>query len=194
VLATAAAGGQNHALEVNHGDPAAERRANPNLECRGKGPLVAEERLQGRHAAAHPALGADRDAAGFGAQPDQPVHRHPDRLDPRRGHHLGDPGLRRVQDPLPLRSRHRDDDPREQLHAVDCHRGRLHDGAAGHQPRGLHDHHREADSPLGDHRLDDQSLDPGRALRVPVETSFHQRRAIPVPRGPCLRHRSRRAA
>ncbi len=35
-----------------------------------------------------------------------------------------------------------DDDPREQRHAEHRHRGRLHDRAAGDEPRGLHDHHR----------------------------------------------------
>ncbi len=151
---------------------------------------MARQRLSRRHGAAHAAFRADRVHARRVAERNQPLRRRQDRLDAGRRAHVGDPHVRAVPG-LREAWRARHDHPREQLRAVDRDGGRLHDHATHLRARRLHVGDQPGAADVADRRIHDRAVDSWRAGRVPDETSFHQRRAAPVSRGPRLRRGAR---
>ncbi len=182
-----------HPAKELHGPAAAKRRTDPDLDAQAEGRVVVQERLSRRHAAADDPLGDHGLPARRRAGGDRAVHRREDRHHHRRGTHLGDPRLRALSHHARRRDRHGLHDPREQLHAVDRHRRRLHGRAADLEPRRLHAGHRQDHPVVAHDDVDVRGVDHRRAARLSDEAALHQRGAAAVSGGPRQRRGARRA-
>ena len=145
--------------------------------------MVAEERLSRRHAAADDPLRRHGLPAWRRAGGDRDVYRRQDRHQHRRRADGRDPGLCDLPDHGERGDRSGLHDPREQLHAVDRDRGRLHDLADDCQPRRLHAGDGQDHPVVAHDRLDVRGVRARRAGRVPDETPLHQRRTAAVSGG-----------
>ncbi len=151
---------------------------------------MAEECLSRRHAAADDPLRRHGFPAWRRAGGDRDVHRRQDRHQHRRRTDGRDPGLCDLPDHGERGDRSGLHDPREQLHAVDRDRRRLHDRADDLQPRRLHAGDGQDHPVVAHDRLDVRGLGHRRAGRVPVEAPLHQRRTAAVSGGACQRGRA----
>ncbi len=101
-----------------------------------------------------------------------------------RRHHERDPGVRDVQGDVPGRTRQGVHATREQLHAVDRHRGRLHDFADDLEPRRVHGGDRKSHPDGDDHDLDrGHRFTRACCSRFPLKRRFVNDEQLPFPEG-----------